>query len=327
MTEQDGRRWTPAVATAGVLAAALLAGCAGAPGAAPPVGAPAPAAETGEPAALNVFVVAHQDDWQLFMMPDAFRAIDAPGARAVFVHLTAGDAGRGAGGEAATPYYLAREEGALRAVRFLYNAAEPEAGAGARMERSWVERAGKRLERIAYRNTAVYFLRLPDGNGPGRGSGYETTGFQSLQRLKEGAIGEIRAVDGSAAYRGWGELTAALSALLEGERQAGERVHLHVTEKDPAFNTPEHSDHIHAALAGEAAAAGARCLTLTRHDTYSTRGRPANLTSEDAALHFGVWAATASGLSDLDAPSTWEPGHNGWLARRYGRTVSEAAGC
>ncbi|MBI1339453.1 hypothetical protein GC169_04475 [bacterium] len=325
MARHGGRRWLMRwlLGVGALLAAGCVAG---------PARAPAEALkDIARPAGLNLFVVAHQDDWQLFMMPDAGRAIAAPEARAVFVHLTAGDAGEGAGegagGPSATPYYRAREEGALRAVRFLYNAANPDAGAGARMSREWVVRGGKRMERFSYHNAVVYFLRLPDGNGPGRGSGYESTGFQSLQRLRDGAVSELRAVDGSEVYRGWDDLVGAVAAVFAAERRSGEAVHLHVTEKDAAFNAPEHSDHIHAALAAEAAAEGARCLALTRHDTYSTRSRPANLTGDDAALHFGVWAATASGLSDLQAPSTWEPGHNGWLARRYARLAAPATGC
>ena len=80
--------------------------------------------------ALSVFVVAHPDDWQLFMNPDAFHAMNEPHEKAVFVHVSAGDAGQGVGGEP-TPYYLAREEGALRAIRFMANAVNATAALGA----------------------------------------------------------------------------------------------------------------------------------------------------------------------------------------------------
>jgi hypothetical protein len=64
------------------------------------------------------------------MNPEAFHAMDEPNEKAVFVHVSAGDAGRGVGGEP-TPYYLAREEGALRAIRFMANAANATAALGA----------------------------------------------------------------------------------------------------------------------------------------------------------------------------------------------------
>ena len=99
----------------------LISGCAGLPRETPPT------------PALSVFVVAHPDDWQLFMNPAAFHAMNEPHEKAVFVHVSAGDAGRGVSGEP-TPYYLAREEGALRAIRFMANAANATAALGADIE-------------------------------------------------------------------------------------------------------------------------------------------------------------------------------------------------
>src|SRR5689334_1974389 len=108
---------------------ACLAGLGSACVATPAPKTPAP---PPSPPMVSVFTVAHQDDWQLFMNPAAYRAMDEPQEKAVFIHVTAGDAGAGAGGDP-VPYYLAREEGALRAVRFMANAAAPAAGQGAKM--------------------------------------------------------------------------------------------------------------------------------------------------------------------------------------------------
>ena len=47
------------------------------------------------PPMVSVFAVAHQDDWQLFMNPDAYHAMNEPQEKAVFIHVTAGDAGAG----------------------------------------------------------------------------------------------------------------------------------------------------------------------------------------------------------------------------------------
>src|ERR1700742_829598 len=115
----------------GALAAMLLiSGCANLPRETPPA-----------TPALSVFVVAHPDDWQLFMNPDAFHAMNEPHEKAVFVHVSAGDAGKVLGGEP-TPYYLAREEGALRAIRFMANAANANGALGADTRPEAVDRAG-----------------------------------------------------------------------------------------------------------------------------------------------------------------------------------------
>ena len=58
---------------------------------------------------------------------------------------------------------------------------------------------------------SVVFLRLPDGWLDG--SGTAANGYQSLQKLLEGQVGSVAAVDGSSAYTR-PELTGALATLM-----------------------------------------------------------------------------------------------------------------
>ncbi len=44
--------------------------------------------------AVSIYVVAHQDDWQLFMTPDAYNDLIDSDKKTVFIYTTAGDAGR-----------------------------------------------------------------------------------------------------------------------------------------------------------------------------------------------------------------------------------------
>src|SRR6266487_1516572 len=68
---------------------------------------------------------AHLDDWQLFMNPNAYYDVQKPSNKVVFVYVTAGDAGVGLGnGGRSQPYYLARENGAKRSVKFMADAAK-----------------------------------------------------------------------------------------------------------------------------------------------------------------------------------------------------------
>src|SRR6185437_7900713 len=69
---------------------------------------------------VSFYFAAHEDDWQLFMNPSAFQDVLEGAAKTVFVHVTAGDAGLGTGdGGRKRPYYLARENGAEDAIRFM----------------------------------------------------------------------------------------------------------------------------------------------------------------------------------------------------------------
>jgi LmbE family N-acetylglucosaminyl deacetylase len=290
----------------------LISGCAGAPRKTPP----APA--------LSVFVVAHPDDWQLFMNPAAFHAMNEPHEKAVFVHVSAGDAGRGVTGEP-TPYYLAREEGALRAIRFMANAVNATAALGADSRPEAVDRAGHKVARHSYANAIAYFLRIHDGNIV-NGDDFQEHPL-SLQRLRSGASAETQAIDGSARYAGWGDFVATLEAVITSELAPGTTLNLHIAELDERRNPGDHPDHRAVAFAMEEVAARLPCARVSRHQEYATRDRKPNVAGLEYMIDVGTWAATASGLSDGHAGSTWEPGHNAWLGRDYHRVQKPQGTC
>jgi len=295
----------------------LLSACASLPTA--PPGPPPPS-----PPMVSIFTVAHQDDWQLFMNPDAYRGMDEPQEKAVFIHVTAGDAGAGAGGEP-VPYYLAREEGALRAVRFMANAADPANGRGAKMVSEQAERGGHGVQRYTYANAVVYFLRLPDGNIV-NGKVY-TPHPESLTRLRSGEAATSGTVEQSGRYEGWQDLVDTLNAIVESERVAGSGLKLHIAELDEELNPLDHPDHRAVAFAMEKVARRHPCAPVYRHLEYHTKTKPVNVTGKDYMIDVGTWAATASGLSDNYAKATWEAEHNAWLGRNYFRETLPAGPC
>ena len=295
-----------------LLALLLICGCTGIPRETPP----APA--------LSVFVVAHPDDWQLFMNPAAFHAMNEPHEKAVFVHVSAGDAGRGLAGER-TPYYLAREEGALRAIRFMANAANATAALGTDTRPEAVERAGHQVARHSYANAVAYFMRVHDGNIV-NGNDFQEHPL-SLQRLRSGATAETKAIDDSTRYAGWKDFVDTLEAMIRSELAPGTTLNLHIAELDEKRNPGDHPDHRAVAFAMEEVAARLPCARVSRHQEYATRDRTPNVTGTDYLVDVGTWAATASGLSDLHAGSTWEPGHNAWVGRDYHRVQKPRGGC
>jgi LmbE family N-acetylglucosaminyl deacetylase len=301
---------------AALAALSLISGCAGLPRETPPTPAPTPA--------LSVFVVAHPDDWQLFMNPDAFHAMNEPHEKAVFVHVSAGDAGKVMGGEP-TPYYLAREEGALRAIRFMANAANASAALGTDTRPEAVERAGHKVARHAYANAVAYFLRVHDGNIV-NGNDFQQHPL-ALERLRTGASAETKAIDDSARYTGWADFVATLEAVVTSELAPGTALNLHIAELDEKRNPGDHPDHRAVAFAMEEVAARLPCARVSRHQEYATRDRRFNVKGVDYMIDVGTWAATASGLSDSHAGSTWEPGHNAWVGRDYQRTQKPRGTC
>jgi hypothetical protein len=295
-----------------VAALLLISGCEVVPPGTPPT------------PALSVFVVAHPDDWQLFMNPAAFHAMNDKRGKAVFVHVTAGDAGKGLGG-GLTPYYLAREEGALRSIRFMANAVDSKAALGADTRPEVVDRAGHQIARHTYANAAAYFLRLHDGYIVKDGEFIEHP--LALEHLRSGASPEVKAIDDSARYAGWSDVVATLRAIIASERAPGAALDLHIAELNEQRNPGDHIDHRAVAFAMEEVAAGLPCARIIRHEEYATRDRKPNMTGIDYMIDVGTWAATASGLSDLHAGSTWEPEHNAWLGRDYHRTQEPRGTC
>ncbi|HEY2758685.1 MAG TPA: hypothetical protein VGJ01_23495, partial [Pseudolabrys sp.] len=165
------------------------------------IAVPAMAEDAPRSDKVSFYFAAHEDDWQLFMNPSAFQDVIGGAAKTVFIHMTAGDAGLGIGsGGRKHPFYLARENGAENAIRFMADAN----GAPSESVTSHVTFNGHSIYRVAYRNTVGYFLRVPDGNWSG--DGYYDTGFESLRRLNSGENDVLRAVDGSTTYRGWRDL-------------------------------------------------------------------------------------------------------------------------
>lgn len=271
---------------------------------------------------VSFYFSAHQDDWQLFMNPAAFKDVLDGGTKCIFVHVTAGDAGLGAGnGGRAHPLYLAREHGAERAIRFM---ADSDNRPPVEAEASTMRCNGHPIRRVSYRNTVAYFLRVPDGSPSG--AGYAETGFQSLKHLAEGKIDTLSAIDGSTSYHRWNDLTATLRSIIDGERGNAASIHLHLPEPDPVINPDDHSDHFMTAKAALDATndlAGARRF---KYVGYASAGRQQNLSGQDRDMKCAVYAVTLAGVLALDHPAAWQQYDRSFVGRNYFSVESSRGG-
>jgi hypothetical protein len=267
-----------------------------------------------QPERVSFYFAAHEDDWQLFMNPSAFADINEGKTKTVFIHVTAGDAGVGVGTRGRKhPYYLARENGAELAIRFMADSGEQPIDKVA----SQLLLNGHQLYRVSYRSTVTYFLRLPDGHPAG--IGFPATGFQSLERLANGTIGVFSAIDGSTVYRGWADLVSTLRAIIDHERAGARSVQLNVPEPDPSVNPGDHSDHRFTAQAALDAAKDLTCARRVYYVEYASKVLPENLAGQQRDMESSVLAVTAAGLLALDHASVWHPYHRSYLGRNYFR--------
>jgi hypothetical protein len=270
---------------------------------------------------VSFYFAAHQDDWQLFMNPSAFKDVADLNTKVVFIHTTAGDAGmaRGKGGRK-HPFYLARENGAEAAIRFMatgdYDRPPEPVSAHAVFN-------GHAVFRLTYRNTVAYFLRVPDGNSTG--VGYPETGGQSLERLARGENPVLSAIDGSTVYRGWRDLTATIRTIIDHERGHSPAIQLNVSELDPKINPGDHSDHRMTAKAALDAANGIACARRLHYVGYASAHLPENLSPRERDMESAVFAVTLAGVQALDHVTAWKKYDENYVGRNYFR-VEEGAG-
>lgn len=187
------------------------------------------------PTQRDVFVVAHQDDWQLFMGDVVAKKIKA-GDSVTFIYLTAGDDGRD------SLYWQTRERAALQSTRLAIGVDAADSDA---VRCSTTEALEHAIRKCAIANTESYFLRLPDGKR--NGAGFARHDYQSLRKLRGKKIAMIAAIDGSAAYRDWGDLVATASVLVGPSPGAAEIV-VHASDPSVTANPHDHFDHRMAGL-------------------------------------------------------------------------------
>ncbi len=272
-------------------------------------------AEQGAIQRVSFYFSAHQDDWQLFMNPSAFRDVLDSGTKSIFIHMTAGDAGLGTtNGGRKHPLYLARENGAESAIRFM---ADPDYLPPVEKLVSRTAFNGHPIQRVSYRNTVAYFLRVPDGSPAG--TGYADTGYQSLKRLADGQIKMVSAIDGTTSYHGWTDLVATLRSIIDFERGTAPSVQLNVPEPDPAINPNDHSDHVMTAKAALDAAKGLTGACRLYYVGYASAELPENLSGQDRDMKCAVYAVTLAGVLALDHPTAWQHYDHTFVGRNYFR--------
>src|SRR6185369_8989706 len=235
-------------------------------------------------------------------------------AKTVFIHLTAGDAGLGTGTDGRRfPLYLARENGAETAIRFMADADDIPS------KRLVSNRPfnGHPIYRVAYRNTVSYFLRVPDGNWSG--NGYERTSFQSLRRLADGENNRLSAIDGSTVYRGWDDLVGTVRKIVDYERGAAAQVQINVAETDTQINPNDHSDHVTTAKAALDAVRDLGCVRRAYYVDYHSSKLPENLDPHQRDMESSVFAVTLAGVMALHHRTSWHHYDHSFVGRNYFR--------
>lgn len=249
---------------------------------------------------VSFYIVAHADDWQLFMYPNVYNDIMADSNKTVFIITTAGDAGR------KENYWLAREEGAKSSLRYCLASSKCFAQSEGRKVFN-----GHSVYYWCADNAAIYFMRLPDGNLDG--SGFPLYNFQSTSKLKSGKIKFITAVDNSTRYNSWADFFTTLEAIVFTEADGINKRWLHYLNPDEAINPKDHADHT---ATGEAV----QCLKNKKnlwqvlYAGYNVINTAGKLKGVGVFWKAGMFTAYDKAVFDNSGYSTLQEGVNTYLS-------------
>jgi len=197
-------------------------------------------------ASWDVYVHAHEDDWQLWQSPMTYYDYQN-GDNLLFITATAGDGGQGAS------WWQAREAGQEASVRALAGSGLAEASSSVNICYTAVGQVCHSIWHYTYGDrTTSFFMRLPDGNL--NGSGFASTGFHSLPKLRDGRDLTLTALDNSATYVSWADFYLTLQAIVSTYAPYDSTTWLNAPEFDRAMVTggpnsdcpscPGHADHL-----------------------------------------------------------------------------------
>jgi hypothetical protein len=286
---------------------------------------------------ISFYVVAHQDDWQLFMGANVFNDIQnfsetgpfPNGKRVVIIHTTAGnlnDIDDSTPCDCRDPhdtsikkvkYWKAREAGVKNSVHL---AACRRGGWGPSFPYPKDETIvinGHSITKASFKNTVTYFLRTK-------------TGMFDKWRNDENA--DVGTVDTSTTYLDWSDLVTTIYYIYKAEIDSISCKSLpefNVTDIDNNTNPNDHPEHYQAGRAGfEAAQLLAKNAgtpyNVTLFMGYNSQNMPENIKEPDAQSEAGLAAAYCLALLDYNAWPEWGPLFYDWTSRNYYRTITTA---
>jgi len=269
-------------------------------------------------------VVAHQDDWQLFMGKEVFARI-REGRRVVIVVTTAGDAGDD------PSHWTSRLAGLVLSVARAFPGWSPYAtGASGGYAVSYQTQtfAGKTVLRVSIAGSgdttcvALYLLHLPDGGSAGEGFAPRA---QSLKRLREGhPVTALWPERSPSTYESWAELEATLAAIVEHERDdVAPAAPVYAADPDASRNPGDHADHAYTSHAVASLAQRDPSLVPVWFATYAIAARDENLSGADAddqrAAIFAYGGGYTAGVAGFGERwrTGWEREYPHFKGRQY----------
>jgi hypothetical protein len=267
----------------------------------------------------SFYIIAHQDDWQLFMGKDAWDDMIKPERKVVFIYLTAGDACNKTGNCAyQIPYFVSREEGAKNSVYLVTDhAASPPSGFN-RNANNPITINNHILMKWQYKNVVKYFLRLPDGrlhfNESSRSScGFDPHDSTYINLFRRGILPKLSDINGTTTYNSWSDLVTTIKRILHAEGKFP--VSIHAPEFIHSLNTHTHPDHRETGLIVDNLVNQLHGADVSYYLDYHSRTFPINLDEREIMRETGLFAAYNMGKINNGCPTDWNEYDLEWCQR------------
>lgn len=253
------------------------------------------------------YVMAHQDDWQLFMSPQAYQDIISTNNKIVFIYTTAGDAGKGTG------WWQARRAGSIGSIQFALR--KP-------LKMPKVDNKDFNGHSIPYYkidNTRSYFINIPDGNT--NGQGFSETGNVSLQKLEAGQSSNVPALVESSSnmtqYSDWNDFTSTLKAIMDFEVEGEKRDYSWVNYLDPEH--AKHSDHKYTGEAVKSVVDSSNSkIQQAKYLGYSIEDKKVNVEGKNLIMKAGMYLTYNQIAFEMPyGEDHLSEGYINWLFRQY----------
>jgi len=263
---------------------------------------------------ISFYVIAHPDQWELFMGENAYQdissVVNGPQNKVVFIYATTGSDGCNSG-HLNISNYLTRQAGANNSVEFCAD----KVGSHSEWFTDHVSVQGHNILKYIYKNTVSYCLRLPDGcNG-------QNIFGQSLQLLHDGAISSIIAVDSSATYTGWSDLTNTVNQIIISEKGPIDHIYINTADTDVSINKGDNPDHIYTGMLCMDAVNAISPLTINLFVEFGVAALPSNLDEFSIATNAALLSQLDYTGTENGLPSEWTTLNINYMSRNYFRTV------
>jgi LmbE family N-acetylglucosaminyl deacetylase len=229
-----------------------------------------------------------------------------------FIYLTAGDDGRD------SLYWRTREQAALHSTRV---AIARDASDSAAVKCSMTPVRNHAIQQCVVANTKSYFLRLPDGKR--NGMGFASHDYQSLRKLRGRKIPVVNAIDGSAAYNGWEDLTSTVNSII-GPNSSDLDVVVHANDPSIAANPHDHFDHRMTGLLVEDLRRTQRWKTQY-YVGYALATRAANRSTDEAREKTAIFLAYDNEMRRVNPKWSAYEEHPGFYSECMLRTYARKA--